>query len=203
MKRAGTTDPKKIKAATRRLLIGLILGAAAAVALGCESKEQAVNYRAVADGLRLIISADREVYTSKVIKRLKGKKGYRVSEHWRKDEALPLPAQMMRMGAERVVAEGLGVSYSLLSRWPINKKNKPRSAVEKLGLKVVQDSEANYYASELIAGKEYFTAFYPDVAVEKVCAECHNEHRDSPRKDFKQGDVMGAVVIRIDKDAFK
>jgi hypothetical protein len=26
---------------------------------------------------------------------------------------------------------------------------------------------------------------------------CHNQHKDSPRKDFKLNDVMGGVVIRI------
>ena len=30
-----------------------------------------------------------------------------------------------------------------------------------------------------------------------ACANCHNEHADSPKKDFKEGDIMGGVVIRI------
>ncbi len=43
----------------------------------------------------------------------------------------------------------------------------------------------------------YFTAVYADVAVAPVCTSCHNEHKDSPKRDFKLGDVMGGVVIRI------
>jgi len=43
----------------------------------------------------------------------------------------------------------------------------------------------------------HFTAIYPDVGVAPVCVSCHNGHKDSPRRDFKLGDVMGGVVIRI------
>ncbi len=31
----------------------------------------------------------------------------------------------------------------------------------------------------------------------KACISCHNEHKDSPRTDFKMGEVMGGVVIRL------
>jgi hypothetical protein len=39
------------------------------------------------------------------------------------------------------------------------------------------------------------------MGVSPVCISCHNEHKDSPRKDFKLGDVMGGVVIRIPLDS--
>jgi Protein of unknown function (DUF3365). len=44
---------------------------------------------------------------------------------------------------------------------------------------------------------KYFTAVYPDVAVTAACVTCHNEHKDSPKTDFKIGEVMGGVVIRV------
>jgi len=34
-----------------------------------------------------------------------------------------------------------------------------------------------------------------------VCVSCHNKHPDTPKKDFKIGDVMGGVVIRIPIDS--
>lgn len=36
-----------------------------------------------------------------------------------------------------------------------------------------------------------------DIAVAPACISCHNGHTDSPRSDFKMGDVMGGVVVRI------
>ena len=55
----------------------------------------------------------------------------------------------------------------------------------------------NYYGEEILGGQKYFTAVYPDIAVSKACVTCHNDHLDSPKKDFKIGDTMGGLVIRI------
>jgi hypothetical protein len=40
-------------------------------------------------------------------------------------------------------------------------------------------------------------AVYADRAVSQACIGCHNSHQDSPRHDFKQNEVMGAVMIMI------
>ena len=42
-----------------------------------------------------------------------------------------------------------------------------------------------------------FRAVYPDKAVTQACVTCHNGHARSPKKDFKLGDVMGAISITI------
>ena len=120
------------------------------------------------------------------------------SEHWKDDKALPLPAQMFRMGAELVAAKTDRFSYSLLSKWPVNKQNAPRTEVEIAGLdQVVKDPTKPFYGRESLGGVEYFTAVYPDVAVSQACVTCHNGHKDSPRNDFELGKTMGGVVIRI------
>jgi hypothetical protein len=33
--------------------------------------------------------------------------------------------------------------------------------------------------------------------VAPACVSCHNEHKDTPKKDFKIGQAMGGVVLRI------
>ena len=155
--------------------------------------------RFVADALHAVMEADRTVYTKMVVNRLQNEEGViKASEHFEEDKALPLPAQMFRFGAERVAESGAGFSYSLLSLWPVNKQNEPRTEVEKAGLKAVaKDPTEPYYAEETLGGTSYLTAVYPDVAVAPACVECHNDHKDSPRSDFELGDVMGGVVIRI------
>ena len=122
----------------------------------------------------------------------------KASEHWQDDQALPLPAQMFRMGAEMVTEKNVGFTYSLLSLWPVNKQNKAKTKLEQEGLKFVADHpEKNFYGEEKLGNTMYYTAVYPDKAVAPACIECHNNHKDTPRKDFKLGDVMGGVVIRI------
>ena len=155
--------------------------------------------RQMADWLHLVMSSDRTVYTRLIVNRLQNKeKVIKASEHFEDDKALVLPAQMFRFGAEMVGEETDDFSYSLLSLWPVNKQNAPRSDVEKVGLQYIVDNKGeNYYATEELGGQEYFTAVYPDMAVAPACTTCHNDHKDSPRTDFKLGDVMGGVVIRI------
>jgi hypothetical protein len=102
------------------------------------------------------------------------------------------------MGAELATQKAEGLSYSLISTWPINRQNLARTDAEKAGLAfVAEHPEQSFYKDEELGGERYFTAIYPDKAVANACVDCHNQHRDSPRRDFRLGDVMGGVVVRI------
>ncbi|WP_444997587.1 Tll0287-like domain-containing protein [Aliikangiella sp. IMCC44359] len=157
-----------------------------------------VNVKKMADAIFSVIEADRAIYTQKVVQRLQNEEDViAADEHWKEESALPLPAQMLRMGAERVSEKKSGFSYALLSSWAINKQNSPKTALEKKAMKAIEKDKKNYYGEEVLGKKKYFTAVYPDIAVSKACVNCHNDHIDSPKKDFKIGDTMGGLVIRI------
>lgn len=180
----------------------LALGGFAAGAVGLAAAGHAaegVSYKEMADALHAVIEADRTVYTRLIVNRLQNEeKVIKASEHWKDEKALVLPAQMLRAGAEMVAEKKANFSYSLLSLWPVNKQNAPKTAAEKEGLTAVgAKPDQPFYKEEALGGKKYFTAVYPDKAVAKACITCHNDHKDSPRSDFKMGDVMGGVVIRI------
>lgn len=186
---------KKLKVATL----------AGCMALGAVQSVQAedMEYKDVADLLHLVMSSDRTVYTRMIVNRLAvEEKVITASEHFEDDKALVLPAQMFRFGAEMVADNTDAFSYSLLSLWPINKQNSPTTPLEIEGLEYLAENPGeNFYGTEELGGQEYFTAFYPDISVAEACSKCHNEHKDSPRTDFKGGDVMGGVVIRIPVDS--
>lgn len=174
---------------------GLMLTMAATSQVSAKTFEPAQ----VTDMLHLVLASDREVYTKKVVKRLANKhKVIKASEFFEDDKALPLPAQMFRFGSETVADKTKDFSYSLISLWPINKQNAPKTDIEKKGLEFINANKGkNFYGEESLGGKKYFTAVYPDVAIATPCVGCHNNHKDTPKKDFKMGDVMGGVVIRI------
>ena len=165
---------------------------------GNPAAPRGITPQKMADALYAVLAADRAVYAHEVVERLQDQEGViRASEHYKDDRALPLPAHMFRLGAEAARRTSGGVTYSLLSPWPINTQNAPRTEVEKAGLRRAAETGQSSYAPESLGGERYFTAVYPDKAVSEACAACHNAHRDSPRHDFKVGDVMGGVVIRI------
>jgi len=158
-----------------------------------------IDPQTFADSLHAVMASDRAVYTKRVVNRLQNEEGViKASEHFEDDKALPLPAQMFRFGAEAVAEKTDKFSYQLLSLWPINKQNAPKTEVEKEGLQYIVDHPGeNFYGEEDLGGKKYFTAVYADPAVAPACVSCHNDHKDTPKTDFKLGDTMGGVVIRV------
>ena len=164
---------------------------------------EGVSAQHMADILYRLIEAHRTTYSKLIVNRPTiEEEVIEASEHWQDDQALMLPAQMFRATAELVQQQNdLGMSYSLLSLWPINSKNNPRTEVEKKGLRYIVDNPGkHYYGKETLGGQTYFTAVYPDIAVTQACVTCHNEHKDSSKTDFELGQVMGGVVIRLEMD---
>jgi Protein of unknown function (DUF3365) len=202
----------------------IILIASGALAAGCGRESGAQSARGsggdgispsrTADMIHAVMAADREVYTKEIVQRLTIQQKVQVMppgggsavplearEDWRSEHGkLPLPAQMFRMGSEKVLSADTGFSYLLLSPWPVNQQNRARTDVERAGLEQVVQSGKPLHSTEDLDGRRYHVAIYPDIAVAQACVDCHNKHPDSPRQDFKVGDVMGGVVIRFRAD---
>ena len=152
----------------------------------------------VADYLYAVIEADREVYTKHVVERMQTKGVVVASENWEQMNTLPLPAQFLMESGRVMARKGLGIQYRLISLWPINKRNVASSEFEKIGLGTILTHPTKPYTAFVKeGGARYFQAVYPDLAVAQACIGCHNSHPDSPKRDFKINDVMGAIVISI------
>ncbi len=186
----------------KKKLIKLGIIAYMAFIAGCgQNASVGIAPKTFTDSLFAVMNADRANYTKLIVQRL-GPKGSGVitpAEHWKDlDDGALLPAQMFRAGSEKVAETTTDFTYSLQSIWPINKQNAPKTPMEKEGLEFIAANPGqNFYGEEELGGKTYYTAVYPDVAVAEACTSCHNEHKDTPRTDFKIGEVMGGVVIRV------
>lgn len=159
-----------------------------------------VSVRKMADSLHAVIAADRQAYAELIVQRLGAdpKQPVPVTEDWQKAHGLPVHAQMLRHAARDIQQRGAEFSYTLRSLWPVNPGHGPQTQVEQTGLEqVARQPEQNFYAEEELGGRSYFTAIYADRATLPSCVECHNRHPRSPKRDFKSGDVMGAIVVRV------
>jgi len=165
---------------------------------GCEGKGGGVPAETVADYIHTVILADRTTYSSDVVDRLQNVENViKASEHFKEDKALPLPPQMVRMGSQRVTDKD-GFRYALQSLWPINKTNGPTTVAEKAGLEaVVKNPDAPYRSYQTINGKKYLLTVYPEKATSLACVQCHNNHKESPRRDQVLGGVMGGIAIYV------
>jgi Protein of unknown function (DUF3365) len=192
------TDMKYLDLRRACARLGLLAGFFMLFGCGSKPGTQGIPPEKVAELIHQVLEADRTVYTKEVVNRLQlDEEVIKASEHFKEDKALPLPAQMLRMGAQLVAEKGV-FRYALISKWAINKANLPKSDFEAKGLEaVVADPSKPYVETITAGGKKYFAALYADKAVAPACVTCHNGHKESPKTDFKLGDVMGGVVISI------
>jgi hypothetical protein len=152
----------------------------------------------VADYIHAVIQADRTFYATEVVDRMQARGVMFPSEHWREDGELPLPAQFLLESGRLVAKHPSGIRFRLISSWPINKRNSPTTEFERTGLTTIVLNPERPYTGVTTEGKaRVFKALYPDKALSSQCASCHNVHQKSPKRDFKAGDVMGAVVVTI------
>ena len=159
-------------------------------------KQKTIPAHRAADFIHAVIETDRTIYSQYIVERLGETVSLKASEDWEKSNTLPLPAQFLTMSSKIVNSKNLGIKYRLMSLWPINKSNAPKSDQEKAGLKKVAKKPSQPYVWYVKKnGQIVFNAVYPDSAVTKSCIHCHNNHPKSPKRDFKRNDVMGGIHI--------
>ncbi len=152
----------------------------------------------VADYVHAVLQSDRTFYTVHVVERLQAKGVVSASENWQSMNMLPLPAQFLQESNRLVGSTRTGVGYRLLSLWPINKRNGPKTEFEHRGLQATLQNPNRPYTEVVMNGPDaYVQAIYADKAVSQACIGCHNAHPDSPKRDFKQNDVIGGMIITI------
>lgn len=176
---------------------------------GCSNSEASstpgggITPQQFADGVHAVMMADRTVYATHVVTNLKKQNApVTADEYWKDSEnAIPLPAQMFRMGAELVDENPeAGFSYALRSKWPLNEQHQAKTELEQKALDFLNENPGdNFYGEEELGGKKYFVAVYPDRAVAEACWSCHNDHpnRGADYPEFKKDDVMGGVLVRV------
>jgi hypothetical protein len=85
----------------------------------------------------------------------------------------------------------------LIGLTPIYNSNLPKTQAETDALKkMMANSEEKVLT--FVDGNQ-FKGISADFAIAQSCINCHNSHPNSPRNDFKQGDLMGAIVVRLNR----
>ncbi len=160
-------------------------GCSAILPNGKDSREQTARYLlATAKGFRT-------VYTQGVVE--EARRGGTISkEDWAKDDhAIMLPAQFIKAAGFEIKEYELG----LIGLSPIYKTNLPKTTAEEEALRrfVADPSIPMLTFKDGLQVK----GLMPDFATTQACADCHNAHPQSPKRDFRQGDLMGAIVVRL------
>ena len=156
-----------------------------------EQNLRAVEVERVFHAANAVNDAARRIYTGRIVGP-GAKAGLKFSEEWAEpgEEAGPLPALFLRLAAQRLETKSTRLSLYLGSDEPINKSNlfdgPQMAAFERL-----KETKQPVFSEIENVGT---VGMFPDLASAGPCVTCHNEHPDSPKKDWVLNDVMGATT---------
>ena len=137
-------------------------------------------------------AAVRELYTKSIVE--PGMKaGLKFDEKWREAgvDAGPLPALFLRETAKSLTKGPTRLGLFLGSDAPINKANQFAGLQADAFQQMRRDRAPRHFFMDDVKAN---TAMFPDIAVAKACVDCHNKHVDTPKRDWKIGDLMGATT---------
>ena len=109
----------------------LLFGSSLSLEAANKAPTKGIAPATVSDYLNAIIKADREVYTTHVVKRMQEQGIVLAKEDWKDKNAIPLPAQFLHYSSKIVAESGSGIRYRLISLWPIYRKNGPATPFER------------------------------------------------------------------------
>jgi HAMP domain-containing protein len=186
------------------IVLTLIVSVALGVLINGQQQQLAISQaRSTAQAISQQIRADREVYTDKVLGKLK-RDGFdlKLADMKSLDAAghIPLAASFVHLTNDIVNGQGLHQA-DLLSLWNINPDKKPRTPFESEALEYLTTHPTESRVG--VSGDGASARFYfvtADTATAQVCADCHNALPASPRKNFRLNDVMGGLVISLPLD---
>ena len=134
----------------------------------------------------------REIYTKEIVGEGK-KRNIKFSEDWKQEDvhAGMLPAQFLRETARYLERSNIPLGLFLGSDYAINQANQFEGEQKMMFEKIKYNRQPAYF---YYSNAQRYTYMFPDIAVVKACVECHNDHKDSPKNDWRLGDVMGATT---------
>jgi len=141
----------------------------------------------------------RAYYTNNVVKTVLKSQDIRPAiEHQNNDKAIPLPATMIHDLGQAL--EDKGTSLHLYSKYPFpNRGDRKLDDFEQRAWDYLsQNPDATYSEEQQVNDKPMLRVAVADKMVSDGCVNCHNSRADTPKNDWKLGDVRGVLEVNAD-----
>jgi hypothetical protein len=172
--------------------------------LSAVSNATVAQMKLQADEISTLASGIRAYYADNVIARLQAADGKAVySENYRDVHGgIPIPATLsIELGALFDNAHSDGrISYNFVSEYPFAKRaSHPLDSFEIDAISAFRADPQRKVFTQLNGnglGSSSYRMATP-VLMRQACVTCHNTHPDSPKRDWKVGDVRGIQEVTI------
>ncbi len=146
----------------------------------------------------------RAYYANNVIPKVKKSQALKINfDHATNADTVPLPATMIHDLSAMLSKGESGVKLRLYSKYPFpNRASRTIDEFQKDALEHFEkqaDAEP-FYRQEIVDGKLMMRVAIADFMVADGCVSCHNTRADTPRNDWKLGDVRGVLEVDMPLD---
>jgi methyl-accepting chemotaxis protein len=185
------------------LMVSLVL-VGSVLAIVSHTRSEAVEQAGLATGRAVAnqVVTLRSFYTAEIAPRAK-KAGMDLGFDFKQKEGvLPLPATLVKALGESVAREYPGTDVRLLSMHPFPHRaadNKLDAFQSRALATLERDPKTPQHAVADVNGRLSVRYAVADV-MKEGCVACHNSHPQSPKKDWKVGDVRGIIEVVVPVD---
>ena len=147
-----------------------------------------------------IIDSMRSFYSSDVVGRVLKAEGKVTTSHryLESNGAIPIPATMSIELAKRIGSTADGVSYRFISDLPFKgRETHPFDTFESDALATLRAGTAKEVVDVSGSLFDRKLRLVTPVVMGPVCVACHNSHPESPKTDWKVGDVRGIQEVTV------
>ncbi|KQZ40052.1 response regulator [Duganella sp. Root1480D1] len=144
----------------------------------------------------------RKYYTENVAARVLAQTAMQVDPDYRgKENAIPLPATMIHDLSD--LMQGGGTSLRLYSPFPFPQRRE--RALDQFARDawsyLEQNPDGVFSRTETLHGRSTVRVALADRMSAQACVSCHNSHPQSPKTDWKLGDVRGVLEVDSTREA--
>lgn len=143
----------------------------------------------------------RGYYTKNVIKKAVQSKALKPSiNHVGVPGTIPLPATFIHDLSKLLQKEDTSVNLYSGFPFPNRKERKPDSFQQKAWEYLSKNPDGIFVHQEKQGGKEVVRVAMADKMAAQGCVNCHNAHPQTPKNDWKLGDVRGVLEVTSNVD---
>ena len=183
------------------LVIALLAGLPIAVWLDLRNLSDAALHRQAAD-LNSVITSMRGYYASNVVGRVLASPGSTQITHNYQSipGAIPIPATLSLELGRVITEQQHNISYRFFSDYPF--KNRAPHMFDDFERRALSELRANPNRLISDASSTIFSdgvRVVAPIVMGAACVDCHNTHPDSPKRDWKVGDVRGIQEVAVNQ----
>lgn len=203
----GTRDQATVRGIPPVVIALLVIGslALAGAIIGIErwdrKKIEMNAFEATAAAYASSISTFRSFYASVILDRLHDSNIEVTHDYKTRNNALPIPATMSIDLVEYLNAREAQVNLSIKSRYPFPwRQERSLSDFENAAINYFETTASQSYSQSRDSEIGPIFEYAVPVRMQEACVSCHNTHSDSPKTDWKIGDIRGIQVVTLRHD---